>query len=107
GMDTFGPIGPWITSADEVADAGTLRISSAVNGQTRQNADTSLMIFPIGELIEHLSRVITLKPGDLIWTGTPAGVALGMDDSAYLRDGDVISCEIEGLGELSNTVVVR
>lgn len=107
GMDTFGPIGPWITSADEVANAGALRISSAVNGQTRQNADTSLMIFPVDVLIEHLSRVITLKPGDLIWTGTPAGVALGMDDSAFLKDGDVISCEIEGLGELSNTVVVR
>lgn len=107
GMDSFGPIGPWITSADEVSDPGQLQIASAVNGETRQNADTSLMIFPVDVLIEHLSRVITLKPGDLIWTGTPAGVALGIGDSAFLQDGDVVSCEIEGLGELANTVVVR
>lgn len=107
GMDTFGPIGPWITSADEIRNPGSLRISSAVNGETRQNANTDLMIFPIEELIEHLSRVITLKPGDLIWTGTPAGVALGIGADAYLKDGDIVSCEVEGLGELTNKVVVR
>jgi 2-keto-4-pentenoate hydratase/2-oxohepta-3-ene-1,7-dioic acid hydratase in catechol pathway len=107
GMDTYGPIGPWITSADAVQNPGELRISSSVNGETRQNADTSLMIFPVDVLIEHLSRVITLKPGDLIWTGTPAGVALGLGESAFLKDGDVVTCEVEGLGELKNTVVVR
>lgn len=107
GMDTFGPIGPWITSADEIPDVSDLAISSSVNGETRQSASTSLMIFPIDVLIEHLSRVITLRPGDLIWTGTPAGVALGMEQPAFLSDGDVVRCEVEGLGELRNTVVIR
>lgn len=105
GMSGFGPIGPWITTADEVPDAQNLTLSSSVNGEVRQSSNTSQMIFDVPFLIEYLSAGVTLHPGDVIWTGTPHGVAAGMgSDDAFLKSGDQVSCEIQQLGELNNRI---
>jgi 2-keto-4-pentenoate hydratase/2-oxohepta-3-ene-1,7-dioic acid hydratase in catechol pathway len=96
-------MGPWLVSADEV-DGTDLEVVCRVNGEVRQHARTSQLIFDIPTLIETCSRGITLYPGDVIATGTPAGVGMGMDPPRWLRAGDVVRIEIEGLGVLENPV---
>lgn len=102
-LDGFCPMGPWIVTADEV-DPGNLPIRCWVNGELRQDASTSDLIFDIPTLIEALSAGSTLEPGDIISTGTPAGVGIGFDPPRFLDTGDVIRIEIGGIGEIENTV---
>jgi 2-keto-4-pentenoate hydratase/2-oxohepta-3-ene-1,7-dioic acid hydratase in catechol pathway len=102
-LDTFGPMGPWIVTADEV-DGGDTGIRLWVNGDLRQQATTRDLIFGIPALIEALSAGITLQPGDLIATGTPGGVGIGFDPPKYLRAGDKVRIEIDGIGVLENPV---
>jgi 2,4-didehydro-3-deoxy-L-rhamnonate hydrolase len=97
--DTFGPLGPWLVTADEVPDPQNLGLWLEVNGHRYQNGHTRTMIFNIAKLVSHISRYMTLLPGDVISTGTPAGVGLGQKPPVYLRDGDVIELGIEGLGQ--------
>ncbi len=104
-FDSFCPIGPWLTSADEVPDPQGLRIRSEVNGEVRQASTTAEMIFSVRELIAFLSQRLTLKPGDVILTGTPHGVGFAMDPPRFLTGGDRVRCEVEGLGALDNRVV--
>ncbi|TMN21280.1 fumarylacetoacetate hydrolase family protein [Lentibacillus cibarius] len=104
-LDRSTPVGPWIVTADEVGDPGNLKIQSLVNGNVRQSSSTSKLIFDVPFLIAFISGLITLKPGDLIMTGTPHGVAMGMDSPLYLRDGDVVTMEIENIGRLENNVI--
>jgi 2-keto-4-pentenoate hydratase/2-oxohepta-3-ene-1,7-dioic acid hydratase in catechol pathway len=96
--ETFNPLGPWLVTADEVADPQSLGMRLWVNGELRQDGDSKNMIFGVAEIIRYLSWFMVLEPGDVINTGTPAGVALGMPDHPYLRDGDVMELEIDGLG---------
>ena len=103
-FDTHGPIGPWITTADEVADPQALQLSCSVNGEVRQSTRTSEMIFDIWKQIAYLSTAFTLESGDLIATGTPEGVGGAMQPPRFLKPGDVVRCEIEGLGAIENTV---
>jgi 2-keto-4-pentenoate hydratase/2-oxohepta-3-ene-1,7-dioic acid hydratase in catechol pathway len=103
--DTFGPIGPWLVTADEVPDPQALRLSCKVNGITRQSGTTETMIFSVAQIISHLSQLMTLHPGDVISTGTPPGVGMGMKPPVYLKAGDVVECEIEGLGRQRQKVV--
>ena len=102
--DTFAPCGPWIVTADEVPDPQSLAITSEVNGQLRQQGSTKEMIFPVATLISDLSQAITLEPGDLIATGTPQGVAWGMDTPEFLTPGDSVTVTIERIGALTNIV---
>ncbi len=102
-LDTFCPAGPWLVTADEV-DPENLNLRCWVNGELRQEANTSDLIFDIPTLIETLSAGITLRPGDIIATGTPAGVGIGYNPPRYLKRGDTVSIEIDGLGRLSNTI---
>ena len=104
-MDTFCPIGPWITTADEVPDPQVLGIKTLVNGEVRQDSSTGEMIFPVAHLIHFLSRGITFEPGDVMLTGTPHGVGFVMDPPRFLQPGDIVDCEVEGLGSLRNRVV--
>lgn len=98
--DTFGPTGPWLVTRDEVADPQNLAMSLDVNGTRMQTGHTSTMIFTVAEIIEHLSGLMTLHPGDVITTGTPPGVAMGMKpEPVYLKVGDVMKLTIEGLGQ--------
>lgn len=106
GQDTFCPIGPWITTADEVPDPHQLRITTTVNGQVRQDSTTADLLFDVPHLIAYLSRTMTLETGDVILTGTPSGVGSGLRPPAYLEEGDVVRCSIERLGHLKNRVVV-
>jgi 2-keto-4-pentenoate hydratase/2-oxohepta-3-ene-1,7-dioic acid hydratase in catechol pathway len=99
-FDTHAPIGPWITTADEIADPHALDISCAVNGETRQTSNTKNLVFNIWQQIEHLSAAMTLEPGDLIFTGTPGGVGAAMDPRQFLKAGDVVRCEIGALGAI-------
>jgi 2-keto-4-pentenoate hydratase/2-oxohepta-3-ene-1,7-dioic acid hydratase in catechol pathway len=103
GIDGFGPMGPWIVTADEI-DGSNLRIQCRVNGETRQDSNTSDLIFDIPALIESISKSVTLSPGDIIATGTPEGVGIGFNPPRFLADGDVVEVEIEGIGILRNTV---
>ena len=103
-FDTHGPVGPWIVTADEVPDPHALMLRCMVNGDVRQQSDTSQMIFNVWEQISYLSTAFTLEPGDLIATGTPEGVGVGMEPPVFLQPGDVVRCEIEGLGAIENTV---
>ena len=97
--DTFGPIGPWLVTRDEVPDPQALSMTLDLNGQRMQTGNTSTMIFTVAEIVSHLSQMFTLHPGDVISTGTPPGVGMGMKPEAvYLKDGDVMELEIEGLG---------
>ncbi|MGQ8879640.1 fumarylacetoacetate hydrolase family protein [Delftia sp. NA_296.1] len=98
GFDRFGPIGPWLVTRDEVPDPQALQLWLDVNGERRQSGSTRTMIFGCAELISHCSRVMTLEPGDLIITGTPPGVGMGMKPPRYLKAGDVMELGIEGLG---------
>ena len=104
-FDTFCPIGPWITTADEVPDPQGLALRSWVNGELRQDSSTKEMLFDIAHLIHYLSRGMTLEPGDVLLTGTPHGVGFAMEPPRYLAPGDVVECEVEGLGRLRNAVV--
>ena len=97
--DTFGPIGPWLVTADEIADPQALDMYLDVNGERRQTGRTSTMIFTVAEIISHLSQLMTLHPGDVISTGTPPGVGMGMKpEPVYLKEGDVMELSIQGLG---------
>ncbi len=102
-IDGFGPTGPWIVTADEL-DASRLRVTTQVNGEVRQDANTSDLIFDVPTLIETVSRSVTLVPGDMIATGTPEGVGIGFDPPRFLKDGDVVEVEIAGIGTIRNTV---
>jgi 2-keto-4-pentenoate hydratase/2-oxohepta-3-ene-1,7-dioic acid hydratase in catechol pathway len=104
---TFAPMGPWVVSKDEVSDPHALRITLAIGGDTLQDANTSLMIFKIPELIEYISGITPLEVGDVISTGTPAGVGMGRTPPRWLRPGEEIVIEIEGIGELRNTTVAE
>lgn len=101
-FDTHGPIGPWITTHDEIADPQALMMRLTVNGEERQRSSTGDMIYNIYEQIAYLSTVMTLEPGDLLATGTPAGV--GVASGRFLKRGDVVRVEIEQLGAIENTV---
>ncbi len=96
--DTYGPTGPWLVTRDEIKDPQNLDMYLDVNGKRRQTGNTKTMIFTVAEIIEHLSGLMTLHPGDVISTGTPPGVALGMKRPKYLKEGDVMEVHIEGLG---------
>ena len=102
--DKFFPIGPTLVSADEVEDPQRLQVSTKVNGEVRQNENTNDMIFNVRQLVSYLSRYFTLEPGDLITTGTPAGVAMGLPGTPWLKPGDVVEVEVEKLGVLTNTM---
>lgn len=104
-FDTFAPLGPWIATADEIKDPHVLNIQLRLNGEVMQDSNTSELIFPIDFLISHLSKFVTLIPGDLVFTGTPAGVGAGRTPQVFLKPGDQIEVEIEGLGVLANPVL--
>ncbi|MEU2657289.1 fumarylacetoacetate hydrolase family protein [Streptomyces sp. NPDC007325] len=99
-FDDFCPLGPWIVTADDIADPHALAISARVNGETVQDSSTKEMIFGVGEVIAYLSRFMTLHPGDVIATGTPHGVGMGRTPQLWLADGDVVEAEVEGIGVL-------
>ena len=101
--ETFNPLGPWLLTADEVADPQALGLRLWVNGELRQDGNTKNMIFGVNHLIWYLSQFMVLRPGDVINTGTPAGVAMGRADQPYLRAGDVVELEIDGLGRQRQT----
>ncbi|MFI5475451.1 fumarylacetoacetate hydrolase family protein [Streptomyces cacaoi] len=96
--ETFNPLGPWLVTADEVADPQNLALRLGVNGVKRQNGHTSDMIFPVAHIVSYLSQYMVLEPGDVINTGTPAGVALGLPGTPYLRPGDTVELDVDGLG---------
>ena len=106
GFDTFAPCGPWITTYDDVENPHSLRLTTKINGQIRQDSSTSNMSMKIPEIISKISQIMTLERGDIISTGTPAGVMLNRPNATFLKDGDVIDMNIEGLGTLTNTVRV-
>ena len=103
--DTFGPLGPWLVTADAVDDPQTLDLTCDVNGERRQTGNTRTMIFTIAQIVSHLSQLMTLNPGDVISTGTPPGVGVGMKNPPYLKTGDVVEVAIEGLGAQRQRVV--
>jgi 2-keto-4-pentenoate hydratase/2-oxohepta-3-ene-1,7-dioic acid hydratase in catechol pathway len=103
--DTFAPMGPWLVTADEVPDPQKLRLWCKVNNELRQNSWTGDMMFSVRQLVSYISRFMTLLPGDVVATGTPAGVGMGMHPPRYLQAGDFVECGIEGLGELGQRVV--
>ncbi|KQU50192.1 2-hydroxyhepta-2,4-diene-1,7-dioate isomerase [Bosea sp. Leaf344] len=103
--DTFGPIGPWLVTADEISDPQNLRLWLEVDGIRCQDGTTANMIFSVARIVSYLSGLMTLHPGDVIITGTPAGVGQGMKPPVYLRSGQIVTLGIEGLGEQRQTVV--
>ena len=103
--DTFCPIGPWMTTPDEIPDPHALRVRTIVNGEVMQDSSTSQLVFRIPQLIAYISRDITLDPGDIIATGTPPGVGAFREPPRFLRPGDVLETEVEGLGTLRNPVL--
>jgi len=103
-FDSFAPCGPWITTADEIQDVQNLKLTTKINGELRQNSSTTKMFIKITEIISKISRVMTLEKGDIIATGTPAGVALNNPNIEFLKDGDKVEMEIEDLGILNNTI---
>lgn len=105
GCDSFAPIGPWLVTRDEVPDPQRLRVWCEVNGERRQDGNTADMIFPVAHLVSYISQFMTLLPGDVICTGTPAGVGLGMKPPRFLKAGDVVRIGVEGLGEQCQKVV--
>jgi len=104
GQDTFAPMGPILVTKDEIENPHNLNLSLTVNGIEKQNSNTKLMLFNINDLIEDLSTVFTLEAGDIIATGTPAGVGAGRNPQEWLKDGDVVKCTVEGIGSIVNTV---
>ncbi len=103
-FDTFAPCGPCLVSADEISDPNNLKLITKINGEVRQNSSTSKMFIKIPQIISKLSKVMTLEKGDIISTGTPAGVALKNPNFGFLKDGDEIEMNIEGIGTLKNSV---
>jgi ureidoglycolate lyase/2,4-diketo-3-deoxy-L-fuconate hydrolase len=103
--DTFGPIGPWVVTADEVPDPGKLALWTEVNGKRVQNSNTADLIFGIDEIVSYVSHFLTLMPGDVIATGTPSGVGLGMKPPQFLKPGDRMRLSVEGLGEQNQRLV--
>ena len=103
-FDTHGPIGPWIVTPDEIADVHDLRLRAWVNDELRQDNNTGNMIHNLWKQIAYLSTAFTLEPGDLIATGTPEGVGVGMEPQRFLQPGDVVRCEVEGIGVIENRV---
>ncbi|WP_423193683.1 fumarylacetoacetate hydrolase family protein [Cupriavidus sp. H18C2] len=106
-FDTCGPIGPWIVTPDELGDPHALRLRMWVNGELRQDDVTGAMIHDIYGQVVHLSKAFTLEPGDLLATGTPSGVGVAMDPPSYLKVGDVMRAEIDGIGHIENRVVAE
>jgi 2-keto-4-pentenoate hydratase/2-oxohepta-3-ene-1,7-dioic acid hydratase in catechol pathway len=104
GADGFCPFGPWITTADEVPDPHDLDLRTWVNGELRQDSSTAQLIFKVPELVAFIAETCTLAPGDLILTGTPAGVGIGMQPPRFLTSGDVVRIEIEGLGAIEHQI---
>jgi 2-keto-4-pentenoate hydratase/2-oxohepta-3-ene-1,7-dioic acid hydratase in catechol pathway len=107
GIDTFAPCGPWITTKDEVSDPQNLEIITKVNGELRQKSSSVNMVIPITKIISSLSAIMTIEAGDIISTGTPAGVAMSMKEPKYLNDGDIVEISIENLGTIRNRVVFQ
>ncbi len=105
--DTFAPIGPWLVTADEVPDPQVLDVWTTVNGEARQRANTANMIFTVRQLVAYVSRFMSLRAGDIVSTGTPAGVGHGMKPPRYLQPGDVVAMGISGLGAQKNRIVGR
>ena len=105
--DTFGPIGPYLVTIDEIAQPDALAIEGRLNGEVVQRSRTDDLIFPVPEIVAWLSRHITFQPGDLVWTGTPSGVGEARTPQRFLRDGDVVETEVEGVGTMRNHIVVR
>jgi 2-keto-4-pentenoate hydratase/2-oxohepta-3-ene-1,7-dioic acid hydratase in catechol pathway len=103
-FDTYGPIGPWIVTADEIDDPHKLGLRCFVNGEKRQDSNTSQLIYNIWQQIAYLSTAFTLQPGDLLATGTPEGVGIGMKPPTFLKSGDVVRCEIDQIGAIENKV---
>lgn len=106
-FDTHAPMGPWIVTADEVGDPHSLGLRCYVNGQQRQKSNTEHLVFNIWSQIEHLSIGMTLEPGDCLFTGTPGGVGAAMDPRQFLQIGDIVRCEIDGLGHIEGTMVAE
>lgn len=104
GADDFCPYGPWITTVEEIPDPYALRLRTWVGGELRQDSSTSNLIFKIPELVEFISQTCTLSPGDLILTGTPSGVGIGLDPPRFLASGDVVRIEIDGLGQIEHAI---
>lgn len=104
GFDNSCPYGPWITTADEIADPENLRLRTWVNGELRQDTSTSDLIFGVRQLVDFISEAVTLEPGDLILTGTPSGVGVAMDPRVFLQTGDTVRIEIEQLGSIEHTI---
>lgn len=106
-FDTHAPMGPWIVTADEAGDPHSLGLRCYVNGQQRQKSNTEHLVFNIWSQIEHLSIGMTLEPGDCLFTGTPGGVGAAMDPRQFLQIGDIVRCEIDGLGHIEGTMVAE
>ncbi|WP_396161896.1 fumarylacetoacetate hydrolase family protein [Flavobacterium sp.] len=104
GQDTFAPMGPYLVTKDEIENPHNLNLSLKVNGVEKQNSNTQFMLFNINDLVEDLSIVFTLEPGDIIATGTPSGVGAGRDPQEWLYDGDVVEATVEGIGTIVNTI---
>ncbi len=103
--DTFAPIGPWLVTSDEVGDPHALDVKLRLNGEEMQSGNTREFIFGVDEIVSYISQIVTLLPGDVIFTGTPAGVGMGRDPQVWLKNGDSVEVEIAGLGVLQNNVV--
>ncbi len=106
-FDTHAPMGPWIVTADELGDPHALGLRCFVNGERRQDSNTRHLVFDIWQQVEHLSTGMTLEPGDCLFTGTPGGVGAAMDPRQFLQPGDVVRCEIDGLGHIEGTMVAE
>lgn len=104
-LDTFCPLGPYLVTKDEIADPHNLNLKTIVNGRVMQDSNTSALLFKIPYLIHYLSQAFTMLPGDVIITGTPPGVGMGMKPPVWLKDGDTVTVEVEGLGQLTNPCV--
>jgi 2-keto-4-pentenoate hydratase/2-oxohepta-3-ene-1,7-dioic acid hydratase in catechol pathway len=104
GFDTFGPVGPWLVTADEIPDPGSLQITLDIGRERMQSSTTANMIFSVSETIEYVSHIMTLEPGDIISMGTPEGVGFKRNPPRFLRAGDVVSITVEGIGTLANPV---
>jgi 5-carboxymethyl-2-hydroxymuconate isomerase len=105
-LDTFCPMGPMIVTRDEIEDPQKLKLKTTVNDEVMQDGNTKHMIFSVRYLIHYCSQMFTLEPADVIMTGTPSGVGAGRDPQVFLKDGDVVTCSVEGIGEISNPCVV-
>ncbi|GBE44649.1 ureidoglycolate lyase [bacterium BMS3Bbin10] len=104
-QDTWGPLGPWLVTRDEIPDPQALGIWLEVNGTRMQSGNTGTMIFPVSELVSYVSRFMTLYPGDIVTSGTPPGVAMGRDPQCWLKDGDVVTLGVGGMGEQRQKVI--